>query len=146
MASCQHPNLLRSLPGLTIMRCLLAGVVNGVQGSLQSAFEIASFVMGMLVPQTQHFHWLMLASFTAVAAAVAVYAKHVLTVRASSYQSLQRTRSSVDSRALAVVDSVEQRDDQCQPEKADWEAEKAEEAEKGGVQLQHRDGMGGAQA
>jgi hypothetical protein len=88
--------------------CLCAGVVNGVQGSLQSAFEIASFVMGILVPQPQHFHWLMLASCAVVASAAAVYVKHLVAVRGSPHAALHLASSMDSSRAVSLVADEEQ--------------------------------------
>lgn len=128
--------------------CLCAGVVNGVQGSLQSAFEIASFVMGILVPQPQHFHWLMLASVAAVAAATAVYAKHLVAVRASPHVALHPANNmDSSSRAVSLVADVEQCSvDGGQAEEADGKARTAGRAHKGEQQQgQQQDTTGGGQ-
>lgn len=57
------------------------GAVSGVQASLQSAFEILSFVAGAVVSRPQWFHWLMTGSCGAVLAAAVLYggyaAQHV---------------------------------------------------------------------
>lgn len=53
---------------------LAAGTVSGVQAALQSFFEILSFVAGCVIHQPERFHWLMLSSCLAVAAAAGLYA------------------------------------------------------------------------
>ncbi|KAF8060042.1 solute carrier family 40 member 1 [Scenedesmus sp. PABB004] len=52
------------------------GTVSGVQASLQSAFEIASFVAGCVLHRPEQFPVLMAGSVCAVAAAAALYAAH----------------------------------------------------------------------
>jgi hypothetical protein len=53
--------------------CTAAGTVSGVQASIQSFFEICSFIAGIVVHQPHRFHWLMLASCVSVAAAAGLY-------------------------------------------------------------------------
>jgi hypothetical protein len=54
-----------------------------VQASIQSFFEICSFVAGIVIHQPQRFHWLMLASCAAVAAAAGLYLAFVCKSRSS---------------------------------------------------------------
>lgn len=56
------------------------GTVSGVQGSIQSFFEILSFVAGAIVSRPELFHWLMAGSCGVVAAATVLYV--VFAVRA----------------------------------------------------------------
>ncbi|GBF99021.1 hypothetical protein Rsub_11825 [Raphidocelis subcapitata] len=49
------------------------GAVSGVQSSMQSLFEIASFVAGSALHRPDQFHWLMLGSCCAVASAGLLY-------------------------------------------------------------------------
>jgi hypothetical protein len=58
--------------------------VGGVQASIQSFFEICSFVAGIAVHQPQRFHWLMLASCAAVATAAGLYLAFVCRASGSS--------------------------------------------------------------
>jgi hypothetical protein len=53
--------------------CRHAGTVSGVQASLQSAFEVVSFLAGAVVNQPQQFHWLMTGSCGTVGLAAIVY-------------------------------------------------------------------------
>ncbi|KAI8465599.1 MAG: hypothetical protein J3K34DRAFT_84448 [Monoraphidium minutum] len=52
------------------------GAVNGVQSSVQSVFEIMSFVAGAILRAPQQFHWLMLGSCASISAAGALYARY----------------------------------------------------------------------
>jgi hypothetical protein len=49
-----------------------------VQSSVQSLFEILSFVAGSILSRPQDFHWLMLGSLCSVSGAGALYAAHCL--------------------------------------------------------------------
>lgn len=50
-----------------------AGTVSGVQSSIQSFFEILSFVAGCIIHKPEQFHWLMSGSCAAVLAAGGLY-------------------------------------------------------------------------
>lgn len=50
-----------------------AGTVSGVQASLQSSFEIGSFIAGTILRSPKDFHWLMAGSCAAVATAAATF-------------------------------------------------------------------------
>jgi hypothetical protein len=54
----------------------VTGTVSGVQASLQSAFEILSFIAGSILHQPSQFHMLMAGSCGAVATAAGLYAAH----------------------------------------------------------------------
>jgi hypothetical protein len=56
-----------------LLRWMHAGTVSGVQASLQSAFEVLSFVVGAVINRPQQFHWLMAGSCTAVLAATGLF-------------------------------------------------------------------------
>ena len=58
------------------------GAVNGVQGSLCAAFEMASFVAGLALRTPQDFAALMAASCAAVALSAAVLARFAMMQRA----------------------------------------------------------------
>jgi iron-regulated transporter 1 len=62
------------------------GTVNGVQGSLCAAFEMASFAGGLLLHRYDQFRFLMLASCAAVAAAALTLARHAVAASASAQQ------------------------------------------------------------
>lgn len=69
---------------LLLLPCFAAGTVSGVQASIQSFFEILSFVAGCVVNKPEHFHWLMSGSCCAVASAAALYAAFAARDRISS--------------------------------------------------------------
>jgi hypothetical protein len=48
-----------------------------MQSSIQSFFEIASFVAGALLPNPTQFHWLMLISLASIATAAVLYFAYV---------------------------------------------------------------------
>ena len=50
-----------------------AGIVNGVQSSLQSLLQSFSYVLGLIVWQPQKFEWLMACSIGAVFMAALLY-------------------------------------------------------------------------
>jgi 1,4-dihydroxy-2-naphthoate octaprenyltransferase len=56
-----------------MLPCPPAGTVSGVQASIQSFFEILSFVAGLIAHQPQDFWVLMLGSCGSVAAAAGLY-------------------------------------------------------------------------
>ena len=55
-----------------------AGVVNGVQSSLQSLFVCLSYAAGLAMWRPEYFSWLMLGSTGIVATAAAIYTTFVL--------------------------------------------------------------------
>lgn len=55
-----------------------AGTVTGVQGSMQSLFEIISFVAGSILSAPPEFHWLMLGSLCAISGAGLLYLAYAL--------------------------------------------------------------------
>lgn len=52
---------------------MAAGTVSGVQASIQSFFEICSFIAGCIVHRPEQFHWLMVGSVCAVLTAAGLY-------------------------------------------------------------------------
>jgi hypothetical protein len=96
-------HLLRAqAPAVGPVCCMCAGTVSGVQASLQSAFEILSFVAGAVVSSPQQFHWLMAGSSAAVAAAAGLY--HVWAIR--DYWQVVHGRQS-DQATTAAADVTE---------------------------------------
>lgn len=55
-----------------------AGVVAGVQGSIQSLFEVTTFTVASIVHQPERFHFLMLGSLGAVTTATITYLAYAL--------------------------------------------------------------------
>lgn len=62
----------------------MLGAVSGVQGSLQSAFQMMAYVAGLAVPQPERFPWLMAASCGVVALAALLFARFALRTRFGS--------------------------------------------------------------
>jgi hypothetical protein len=62
--------------------CWPAGTVSGVQASLQSAFEVLSFLVGAVIHRPQQFHWLMAGSCAAILAATALFQTYACRERA----------------------------------------------------------------
>lgn len=58
-------------------------IVGGVQNSIQSAMDLLGYVMGVIVPNPEHFWGLILISFTVVTLAAILYTVHIWHVRTS---------------------------------------------------------------
>ena len=58
---------------------LHAGVINGVQSSLQNLLQALSYAAGLVLWRPEHFVWLMLGSVCMVTGATALYTCFVLT-------------------------------------------------------------------
>lgn len=65
-------------PGCPCSFVWLAGVVNGMQGSLASLFQSTSYVAGLASPDPANFEWLMLGSWAVVFCAAFVFYLWVL--------------------------------------------------------------------
>jgi hypothetical protein len=76
-----HPDAWRPSGRYYAYAPVRAGTVSGVQGSLQSAFQMAAYIAGLAVPQPERFPWLMAASCGVVALAALLFTRFALRTR-----------------------------------------------------------------
>lgn len=82
MDSYKASTLLSGAAFVLVLRWKHAGTVSGVQASLQSAFEVMSFLVGALINRPQQFHWLMAGSCAAACAAAGLFQTYACRQRA----------------------------------------------------------------